>query len=455
MLRYLLSSLLFLSTNAHSFTTCSSTSPVIVNSITLTPDNIVSGKNLVINIEASADSVYNQVQANLVVHAFGVQLLSQSFPVSDLKGGDNTISISQDIPSSVPTGLTLDAKVNLVSGTKNLACLELEVKTSSSGLRATDTVAYLYEHWTNFHGKEKKDSELMAFRMNHKKVSENRIQYKEGKVSHLLGLNKFAGMTSEEFRGVMGLKAVPKIKSDLKFIGNKIGVSEDIDWVSKGFVLYVRDQKQSGTCWGHSTTACASSAFAITNGQMYDFSVQEIVDCVTSKYGYQSEGTQGGIPSEALDFLVKNGAELTKDYPYTQRDGTCGKSKHTVVAKFSQYIEVESNSQDTLLEALNQQPISVAIHAEGTVQLYTSGIIMEKDCQSDSLDHAVLLVGSGSENGTKYWKIQNSWGTSYGEEGYFRLQRSSGTGLGTCGITTEPIYIVAEKTNSNDFISVM
>ena len=454
--------------SGHDFTNCQpSSNAVSVSKITLTPDQVVGGTTLKIELDATSNSAYSGVTADLVVKAFGVQLLSQSFPLSDLVSGSNVISVSQAVPTGVPVGLTVDATVQLVSkqvskqvSTQvNLACVELEVKTATSGLRASttgiDIVAYLYEKWITHHAKVHKDSELIAFRANAKLVMENRSLHREGKVTHKLGLNKFAGMSSEEFRKIMGLKTLPKREDKGgAFTENKLGgVSDTIDWVSKNLVLPVRDQKNAGTCWAFATTACAASAYAITNGKMFDLAPQLIVDCVNSKYGYQSEGINGGIPDESFDFLVKNGGELSKDYPYTQKDGTCEKSKHTVVAKFTKYVDVEGSNQDALLTALNQQPIAIAINAE-PVQLYTSGILMESECDGNSLDHAVMVVSSGTDNGTKYWRIQNSWGNSWGEDGYFRLERTSGSGVGTCGLATQPSYIIAEK-ESNDVIAVM
>lgn len=92
------------------------------------------------------------------------------------------------------------------------------------------------------------------------------------------------------------------------------------------------------------------------------------------------------------------------------------------------------------MAAVAQQPIAVSIEADRTVfQSYSSGIISSTKCGT-RLDHAVLLIGYGTDNGADYWLLKNSWGTSWGESGYFRIARSSTTGAGICGVQMEPVY---------------
>ena len=76
------------------------------------------------------------------------------------------------------------------------------------------------------------------------------------------------------------------------------------------------------------------------------------------------------------------------------------------------------------MSAVAQQPVSVAIQADQSAfQLYSSGVLTAT-CGTQ-LDHGVLVVGYGTLNGTDYWKVRNSWGTSYGMEGYVLLQRGT------------------------------
>lgn len=93
------------------------------------------------------------------------------------------------------------------------------------------------------------------------------------------------------------------------------------------------------------------------------------------------------------------------------------------------------------MAAVAQQPVSVAIEADTQVfQSYTSGIISSKECGTN-LDHGVLVVGYGSEGGKDYWILKNSWGSDWGEQGFFRILRSANeNGPGICGLQEQPSY---------------
>ena len=113
------------------------------------------------------------------------------------------------------------------------------------------------------------------------------------------------------------------------------------------------------------------------------------------------------------------------------------------MVNISDCVDVYPNNQLALKEAVSQQPVSVAIEADTKVfQFYSSGVITSLDCGTN-LDHAVLVVGYGTDNGVDYWKVKNSWGESWGEEGYVRILRSDSTNdPGICGIASQPSYPV-------------
>merc|ERR1712232_1479436 len=87
-----------------------------------------------------------------------------------------------------------------------------------------------------------------------------------------------------------------------------------------------------------------------------------------------------------------------------------------------------------------QGPVSVAVQANTVFQFYNKGIVKSDLCGAN-LDHGVLAVGYGVEDGTKYWKVKNSWGSSWGDSGYLRIERGAG-GSGECGILMSASYPV-------------
>merc|ERR1712196_523285 len=95
--------------------------------------------------------------------------------------------------------------------------------------------------------------------------------------------------------------------------------------------------------------------------------------------------------------------------------------------------DVTVNSVEALMTALAQQPVSVAVEADSIFfQLYSGGV-MQFWCGT-KLDHGVLAVGYGTDGSTDYWKVKNSWGASWGMDGYVLIER----GVNKCGIADGP-----------------
>ena len=111
-------------------------------------------------------------------------------------------------------------------------------------------------------------------------------------------------------------------------------------------------------------------------------------------------------------------------------------------SEVSSYVDVTPKSDDAMMTALNKQPVSIAIEADQKdFQLYTSGVFTGT-CGT-KLDHGVLIAGYGIEDGEKYWLVKNSWGTSWGENGYIKIGRNDETNTeGVCGIAMQPSYPV-------------
>ncbi len=134
-----------------------------------------------------------------------------------------------------------------------------------------------------------------------------------------------------------------------------------------------------------------------------------------------------------------NGIDTEESYPYEGTDRKCRYNKKTVGATDVGYVDIPKGDDEKLLQAVaTMGPISVAIDASADSFMYYSiGIYSEHRCSSTSLNHGVLLVGYGSENGSKYWIVKNSWGTSWGENGYIRMSRGRNN---TCGISYMASY---------------
>jgi C1A family cysteine protease len=172
--------------------------------------------------------------------------------------------------------------------------------------------------------------------------------------------------------------------------------------------------------------------------ELSDLSEQELVDCATGvKYG--SHGCSGGQMEGAFKYVIEKGQCSLDSYPYTSSEGSCHKC--STVVRISSCSDVKSNDQISLRVAVSRQPVAVAISADTKLfQSYSSGVITSPSCYT-SLDHGVLIVGYGTENGQDYWLVKNSWGESWGSEGYVKIARSSSKNdPGVCGIALQPSF---------------
>jgi len=311
-------------------------------------------------------------------------------------------------------------------------------------------------------------------------------------LTYTLGHNQFSGMSSDEFNNFMGFqfnleKIDPsKIESKIHHVKTKLreikclkdcvdnydtsnkldtvtcvtsciqdakdelsltNVPESIDWVKNGAVTPVKNQGQCGSCWSFSTTGALEGAYYIKNGVLDSFSEQQLVDCDTRKNGGKDMGCNGGLMDNAFSWIEKNGGLCTEeDYAYTsgttKTAGTCDTSC-TVVSgsEIISYTDVKANSDNDMMSALAQQPVSIAIQADQKdFQLYKSGVFTGS-CGT-KLDHGVLVVGYGSLDGEDYYRVKNSWGTTWGDNGYIYLGRGDkfNNGSGQCGMLMQASY---------------
>lgn len=254
------------------------------------------------------------------------------------------------------------------------------------------------------------------------------------KYTFTIGLNQYADMGFAEFKSVyLGIKK-PSTPKNVK-ASKLTSVSASQDWTGKA-VTDVKNQAQCGSCWAFSATGGAEGAYAIANGTIKSFSEQQLVDCAGGSYGNQ--GCNGGLMDQAFDYMKDNGIQLESSYQYTARDGTCRADPSLMAFKIDSYTDVPQDDNSELIKAIYAAPVSVAIAVDFYFQAYTGGIYNHWSCGT-GLDHGVLAVGYGSDNGQDFYKVKNSWGTVWGEEGYIRFARKD-SGVGMCGITRQASY---------------
>jgi len=295
-----------------------------------------------------------------------------------------------------------------------------------------------------------------------------RIEYLNSVSKHAtFAVNKFADLSEKEFRdkylmtpatGDFLAQACLAQGSELTSIPQVKDLPDSFDWRDLGKVTDVKDQGQCGSCWTFSVTGAIESAYAVKNNVNATLllSEQAIVDCSHNCSGVDgesvcNEGCNGGWPWAAVADVVNWGGLPTEDdYPYTAADGSCQISGKTLSAKTTGYTCLSGPDQKggpadektTMASVLMQTgPLSIAVDAGFLFQFYLGGILNpyfpSEECDPNSLDHAVLIVGWGVEGTTPYWIVKNSWGASWGESGYLRMFR----GEGLCGLNNAVMQI--------------
>lgn len=255
-------------------------------------------------------------------------------------------------------------------------------------------------------------------------------------------LNKFADLTGEEWKAIYA-SGRPSDGDKLCPSANNCPTLPEvnytsINWVQKGAVTAVKDQGQCGSCWAFSTTGSLEGLYYVNRSILLSFSEQQMLDCDS-----QCQACNGCFTYLAMTYTAKNGIESDKIYPYKATKGTCKYNQNLALKVNTGYQCVTQKSVPQLLSALSYNPVSVDVEADQSAwQFYSKGIV-SSGC-GYKLDHSVLLTGYDNINGTNVFIVKNSWGTSWGQQGYIYLSAdpSINNGYGTCGILGCPTLAV-------------
>lgn len=244
-----------------------------------------------------------------------------------------------------------------------------------------------------------------------------------------MAVNQFADLTEEEFEAWLGKKSgrFPGRASGLRVAPSK-ELPSSVDWREKGVVTPVKNQGSCGSCWAFASIETVESAYAIeTSSKPLVLAPQAYVSCMVNpdKCG-GTGGCQGAIAELAFNYTIANGVPLESDYAYTASNSACQSFTPAVTVK--DFAVLPANDADALATALaTVGPIAVSV-AASQFRLYGGGVFNGCTGQTGAtINHAVQAVGYSED----YWLIRNSWGTTFGENGYIRLSRSQDSVLAT------------------------
>ncbi|XP_076278629.1 cathepsin L-like peptidase [Lasioglossum baleicum] len=308
------------------------------------------------------------------------------------------------------------------------------------------------EEWHAFKSEHSKayDSDIEEkFRMkifmdNKHKIAKHNGKYGMNHVSYKLKMNKYGDMLHHEFVNIMNGFNKSNNVNRSKFAGAmfvepaNVKMPETVDWRDSGAVTPIKDQGHCGSCWAFSATGGLEGQHFRVKGSLISLSEQNLIDC-SGKYG--NDGCKGGMIDEAYQYVKDNhGIDLETTYPYEAEDDKCRYNPKNKGASDIGFVNIPENDEEKLKAAVATiGPISVAIDASHeTFQFYSEGIYYEPECSSKDLDHAVLVVGYGTDgNDDDYWLVKNSWGTTWGDHGYIKMARNKEN---NCGIAANALY---------------
>lgn len=258
-------------------------------------------------------------------------------------------------------------------------------------------------------------------------------------------LNEFADLSPEEFKEKY-LTFDPEMTRDLETINpedlglDDVDAPENWDWTEFGIETPVKHQKDCGSCWAFAAAATIESQYIKNYKVNVSFSEQQLIDCDET-----NNKCKGGNMKKAFIYLQSHGIMLADDYPFINGEGeTCNYDETKEYAKVKEWSFIPKDEEDMKKALYKFGPLAGAVN--GWLLAFYDGGIYEPWfsilCPS-LINHAVVIVGYGvdEETGKKYWKIKNSWGAEWGENGYFRLLR----GEGTCGIDQYTLIADIEK----------
>ena len=307
----------------------------------------------------------------------------------------------------------------------------------------SDLEPKIFKQFQKFVKDYKKDYSSLNEYLSRYQVFRNNLMKNTNSKKHSFktGITQFSDLTKKEFSQIYLNLDYNSIKDDNKisFTSKRLKAAPpSFDWRDYGVVGPVPNQGYCTASWAFTTMGNLEGLYAIHEGEFKRFSAQMLVDCDTG-----DSGCNGGLMEYSFNWLKKNGGlMLDSDYPYKGKKQTCKSDKTKYInMKVTGYIKLGSSTstwspvdEEEMKEFLYENgPLTIAMNAN-SLQEYTEGIIdvPDSECPTSGINHAVLLVGYGvdSKSGLNYWIVQNVWGESWGESGYFRIRR----GNGTCGV---------------------
>jgi len=294
----------------------------------------------------------------------------------------------------------------------------------------------IFKQWCSAHNKEynpstpEYNSRFDIWKKNFQYIQEHNERFHNKEVSFSLKMNLFGDLTQEEFAAlVLKKNNIPEYE-----VGSfpDADIPDSFDWRTKGVVNGVINQGQCGDSLVIAQSNAIRSCYAIKTGKLLNVNIEQMAICL-------GKGTcTGHISDPIYPYVIKCGILTGGSSTAT----TCTYQNDAPIPAIDSYKTIPKGNETELAIALALNgPVAVLVDAsKASFQFYSNGIYYEPTCSANQLDHALLNVGYGVESGKKFWIVQNSWGSSWGNKGYIMMSKDKHNNCGIASQATYPIY---------------
>jgi len=244
-----------------------------------------------------------------------------------------------------------------------------------------------------------------------------------------VGVTFFADMTEEEkamyhganmtnVEGEVDGEIVADPEASLQW-----GPSSTVSWKSKYGAI--KNQRSCASCWAFGAAGVAEGFQSMKTGRYLALSEQHVLDCSGAGDCYK-----GGYHLRALNWIkYRNNLASANDYRYTARKGRCSSKRNSLSIRVNSIYQARGDRN--LATAISRGPVAVLLYNFHGVSVegYQSGVLSPQSLDSSmpgAMNHIVVAVGYNSRN----WELRNSWGSGWGERGYFWWKRSTNNNRG-------------------------
>ncbi|XP_044953734.1 ervatamin-C-like [Hordeum vulgare subsp. vulgare] len=331
---------------------------------------------------------------------------------------------------------------------------------TDADLVSDESLWALYERWCGHHN-VRRDLDDKARRFSVFKDNARMIhKFNQRDAPYKLNLNLFGDMTDEEVDHIHGCCSDRVSdggrRHQARFTHDAVAVRSNlpmfVDWRMTGYdqrppaVTNVKIQGGCGACWAFAAAAAVEGINSIRTRRLTSLSVQQLIDC-----DKENVGCRNGRVSSAFKYIIDHGGIATEaDYPYIAGEhGYCLVPKRRNPLVTIDGFKWVPENEVALLQAVATQPVAVLLDTKG-FRRYGGGVFMGP-CGTNQT-HGMTVVGYGTtdepdpERRIDYWIVKNSWGPTWGENGYIRMARGAGpVNKGLCGILGFALYPMKNK----------